>query len=269
MKASGLVRGVRTASSARTTRSARNVTTRKRQREAEGSESTAKKRKTGQVKEEKEQTVVGADGVRRCRWGSTNWESDELYRSYHDNEWGRELRSGDQQMFELLTLEAFQAGLSWRVVLNKRPGFRKAFADFDIERVARFTEADVERLMEDSRIVRNRAKIRAAINNAGCVLELRRDTGQSLCEYLWTFVSHLTDEQRLRPRSRCALGTESEESRTMAAALRARGMKFLGPVTLYAHMQSVGMLNDHHPDCFVRSAAPCKPLVLGTNSKQG
>jgi DNA-3-methyladenine glycosylase I len=181
--------------------------------------------------------VVGDDGVARCAWAANDTE----YRRYHDEEWGRPLRN-EQRLFEKLCLEGFQAGLSWITILRRRPAFRAAFAGFDIHAVAAFTEADVERLLTDERIIRHRGKITATIDNARTTLAL----GESLTELIWSFapaprpapLSDLADVPAITP-----------ESTALSTALRARGYRFVGPTTMYALMQSSGLVNDHVLGC--------------------
>jgi DNA-3-methyladenine glycosylase I len=179
----------------------------------------------------------------RCGWAI---ESDPLYLAYHDEEWGVPSRD-DRHLFELLVLEGAQAGLSWSTILHKREGYRRAFAAFDAERVAQFGERDVERLLGDAGIVRNRLKIASAIDNARAVLAVREDHG-SLADYLWEFVGGEPIVGRFS-----ALGeipAETGESRTMSKDLKRRGFRFVGPTICYAFMQAVGMVNDHVTGCF-------------------
>jgi DNA-3-methyladenine glycosylase I len=184
--------------------------------------------------------VAGADGRLRCPWAMSAPE----YVDYHDQEWGRPLTS-DQAMFERLTLEAFQSGLSWLVILRKRDGFRKAFDDFDLAAVAAYGDADVERLLADAGIVRNRAKIEAAIGNARASLAL--DGG------LLKYVSKAAPRGRRKPpRGAADVPAESPESQALAKDLRKRGFRFIGPTTLYALFQATGLVNDHLADCWVR-----------------
>jgi DNA-3-methyladenine glycosylase I len=185
--------------------------------------------------------VVGDDGVSRCWWG----DSPADYRPYHDREWGMPV-ADDVRLFEKLSLEGFQAGLSWLTILRKREGFRRAFAGFDFERVARFDERDVARLLGDAGIVRHRGKIEAVIGNARRAVELADEAG-SLGAYLWRF----EPEPRaapLGPVELRALST-SAESRALAADLRRRGWRFVGPTTVYAFMQAMGLVNDHLAGC--------------------
>ncbi|WP_072805500.1 DNA-3-methyladenine glycosylase I [Rhodococcoides yunnanense] len=186
--------------------------------------------------------IPGPDGKLRCPWGAGD---DELYRSYHDTEWGRELHGRDA-LYERLCLEAFQSGLSWITILRKRESFRSAFAGFDPEKVARFDDADVERLMAEKSIVRNRAKIVAAIANARVVLEMAPD----LDSVLWSFAPP-PRAQRLRDISEVPATTA--ESIAMAKELKRRGIKFFGPTTAYALMQATGMVDDHLSGCLVEA----------------
>ncbi|RDI68571.1 DNA-3-methyladenine glycosylase I [Nocardia pseudobrasiliensis] len=178
------------------------------------------------------------DGKVRCGWG----ESSQLYRDYHDQEWGRPLH-GEDALFERMCLEAFQSGLSWITILRKRPAFRAAFDGFVIERVAAFTDADVERLMADSGIVRNRAKIESSIGNARVAADLDRP----LDELLWSFAP----PTRPRPRTLADVPAVTPESIALAKELKRRGFRFVGPTTAYALMQATGMVDDHLADCWV------------------
>lgn len=180
--------------------------------------------------------VVGADGLARCGWGA----EPEIYRDYHDREWGRELR-GDDALFERVCLEAFQSGLSWLTILRKRESFRKAFKGFVISEVAAFTEDDVERLLADADIVRNRAKITAAIDNARVAAEL------DLSELLWSFAP----APKPRPHRFDEVPAITPESKALAKDLKRRGFRFVGPTTAYALMQATGMVDDHLADCHV------------------
>ena len=180
--------------------------------------------------------MVGDDGLARCWWGASSPE----YVAYHDEEWGKPVRD-DRALYEKLCLEAFQSGLSWITILRKREGFRAAFAAFDPETVAGFGEQDVERLMADVNIVRNRAKIEAAIANARATLDV------DLTELLWSFAP----EPRPRPRTRADVPALTPESTAMAKALKKRGFKFVGPTTAYALMQACGLVDDHIHGCCV------------------
>ena len=179
----------------------------------------------------------------RCPWPVSG---DALYLKYHDEEWGVPVFD-DRLIFEFLVLEAFQAGLSWRTVLYKRENFRKAFAGFDFKKVAQFTKRDRARLLKDAGIIRNRLKIEAAIVNARCFLEVRREFG-SFSQYMWSWVKHKPLVHKFR---RLKDYTPFiDEAAAWAKDLKERGFKFLGPTVIYAHMQAVGMVNDHTVDCF-------------------
>lgn len=184
------------------------------------------------------------DGLSRCKWPG----NDELYIEYHDTEWGVPLK-GDQEMFERICLEGFQAGLSWITILKRREGFRKAFKNFDVKKVSKFTDTDVERLMNDEGIIRNRAKIISTIKNANLVLEMT-NRGESLSELLWQFAPPAN--KRTTSAKNFEWLAVSAESEAISKALRARGFGFVGPTTMYALMQSIGMINDHAPGCFRR-----------------
>ncbi|MDT5064002.1 MAG: DNA-3-methyladenine glycosylase [Mycobacterium sp.] len=191
--------------------------------------------------------AVEGDGRIRCSWadftGTRSAAPDSvMYRDYHDYEWGRQLR-GARELFERMTLEAFQSGLSWLIILRKRENFRRAFNEFDAELVARFTERDVERLMADTGIVRNGAKIEATIANARAVADLDVD----LSELLWSFAP----PPRPRPVDASGVPAVTPESTAMARELKRRGFKFVGPTTAYALMQATGMVDDHLASCWV------------------
>jgi DNA-3-methyladenine glycosylase I len=181
--------------------------------------------------------VVGADGRKRCRWAGSAPE----YVAYHDDEWGRAVRD-DDALYERLTLEAFQSGLSWLTILRKRPAFRAAFDGFVIEKVAGFGEADIDRLLADAGIVRNRAKIEAALANARAAAGLP----DGLAALLWSFAP---TGRRARPKSLAEVPSASPESTAMAKDLKRRGFRFVGPTTAYALMQATGMVNDHLAGC--------------------
>lgn len=187
--------------------------------------------------------VVGADGKARCGWGL----SDPLYLAYHDDEWGRPVR-GDRALYERLTLEAFQSGLSWLTILRKRESFRAAFAGFEPAAVAAFGDADRTRLLADSGIVRNRAKVDAAIANARAVVALHG----GLTDLIW---SHRPDTHAV-PVNPVDVPARTPESGRLAAALKRAGLVFVGPTTAYATMQAVGVVNDHLADCWVRGDLP-------------
>ncbi|MGA3252746.1 MAG: DNA-3-methyladenine glycosylase I [Mycobacterium sp.] len=188
------------------------------------------------------------DGLIRCSWANVrsgaHWE---LYRDYHDQEWGRPLH-GRVALFERMSLEAFQSGLSWLIILRKRENFRRAFSGFDIDKVARYTDADVHRLMVDEGIVRNRAKIEATIANARVAADL--GSSEDLSELLWSFAP----PPRPRPVDGSEIPSASAESKAMARELKRRGFRFVGPTTAYALMQATGMVDDHIRDCWVPPA---------------
>jgi DNA-3-methyladenine glycosylase I len=184
-----------------------------------------------------------ASSKQRCAWAPAD---DPLYVAYHDKEWGVPSRD-DRHLFEMLVLEGAQAGLSWATILRKREGYRRAFADFDAERVARFGPADVERLLGDAGIVRNRLKVESAITNAQRVLEVQEAEG-SLASYLGSFVGGTPIVGMFRELRE--LPAETEESRAMSKDLKRRGFRFVGPTACYAFMQSTGMVNDHVVSCF-------------------
>ena len=183
--------------------------------------------------------LVDDSGVARCWWAA----SSDQYRAYHDEEWGVPVH-GETRLYERLTLEAFQSGLSWLTILRKREGFRAAFGGFDAETVAAFGEADFERLMADSSIVRNRLKIRAAVTNAKAVVRLRDQGG--LDELFWSFAPAV----HCRPRTSADLPATTAESIALAKALKRHGFVFVGPTTLYAAMQACGLVNDHLVGCY-------------------
>jgi DNA-3-methyladenine glycosylase I len=187
------------------------------------------------------------DVIIRCAWVLPD---DPLYVAYHDEEWG--VPSHDERhQFEMLTLEGAQAGLSWRTILGKRDGYRRAFAHFDVKAVANFTGRDVNRLLDDAGIVRNRLKIESAINNARCLLELG-----SFDAYLWDFIGGEPIVGSWR--SVGELPAETAESRALSKDLKSRGFRFVGPTVCYSFMQAVGLVNDHTLDCF-RRATPARP----------
>ena len=191
--------------------------------------------------------VIGEDGIARCWWANSAPE----YRAYHDAEWGFPV-SDDVRLFEKLCLEGFQAGLSWLTILRKRPAFREAFAGFDYAEVARFGEDDVARLLGNAAIIRHRGKIEAAINNAARALELVAQEG-SLASYVWRF-EPAAPPGRL-DRAGLAERTTSTEARALATDLKQRGWRFLGPTTVYAFMQAMGLVNDHLDGCDARARA--------------
>lgn len=181
--------------------------------------------------------------MKRCGWVP---ENDLLYCKYHDEEWGVPIYD-DQKLFEFLTLETFQAGLSWRTVLYKRENFRKAFAGFDVEKVAAFNELDVERLLADAGIIRNKLKIRAAITNAQAFLQVAASHG-SFSRYIWSFVDNKPVVNRWTSLSEIPAKTELSDR--ISKDLKQKGFKFVGSTVVYAHMQATGMVNDHTIDCF-------------------
>lgn len=189
------------------------------------------------------QLIPGPDGRPRCRWSAAAPE----FIAYHDKEWGFPVGE-DRRLFEKLCLESFQSGLSWRTILAKRENFRAAFAGFDFEKVARFTDADVERLLGDAGIVRHRGKIEAVINNAQRACELVSREG-SLGAYLWRFEPSI--DERGEPQT----VSTSPASIRLSKALKAQGWKFVGPTTVFAFMQAMGLLNDHAQGCAIRGEA--------------
>ena len=189
-------------------------------------------------------SIVGDDGRRRCAWAYGSPE----YIAYHDGEWGRRV-VGDDAVYERLVLEAFQSGLSWITILRKREAFRSAFANFSIEAVAAYSEADVERLLLDAGIIRNRAKIEASIANARAALELP----DGLSDLVWSFAP---TGRRAAPRTMADVPAVTPASTAMAKELKRRGFRFVGPTTAYAHMQATGMVNDHLHDCLARRLCP-------------
>ena len=181
--------------------------------------------------------------VARCPWPTVD---DPLYLKYHDEEWGVPVHN-DCKIYEFLVLEAFQAGLSWRTVLYKRKAFRKAFAGFDVRGVARFGAREILRLLNNAAIIRNRQKILAAINNANRFLEVQQEWG-TFATYMWSWVGHQPLIHRFRTLKDCPPYTD--DAVVWAKDLKRRGFSFLGPTVVYAHMQAVGMVNDHTMNCF-------------------
>jgi DNA-3-methyladenine glycosylase I len=184
----------------------------------------------------------GPDGALRCRWAVATPD----YVAYHDEEWGRAVR-GDDALYERITLEAFQSGLSWLTILRKREGFRRAFAGFSIDAVAEFGDDDVGRLMGDAGIVRNRAKIDAALANARAARALRED-GRSLTDVMWSFAP----PSRAAPRTLADVPAITPESTALAKELKRSGFRFVGPTTAYAAMQACGLVDDHLEGCVAR-----------------
>lgn len=186
-------------------------------------------------------TFEGPDGQPRCSWCAATPD----YIQYHDNEWGFPV-ADDIRLFEKISLEGFQAGLSWLTILNKRESFRNAFAGFDFNKVAMFTEADVGRLLEDAGIVRHRGKIEAVINNAACALEMVKQEG-SLARFFWQYETPLPENPQTV--------STTPESVALSKELKKRGWKFVGPTTVYAFMQAMGLVNDHSEGCHVKVQA--------------
>jgi len=190
--------------------------------------------------------LVGADGLARCGWGGSTPD----YLPYHDLEWGQPVH-GDDALFERMTLEAFQSGLSWITILRKRPAFRAAFAGFSIPAVAAFSAADAARLMADAGIVRNRMKVDAALHNA----RVAADLPDGLAALLWSYAP----APRARPATRADVPATTPESIALAKGLKRHGFKFVGPTTAYALMQATGMVDDHLEGCFVPRTPPRAP----------
>jgi len=185
--------------------------------------------------------VTGDDGKARCRWGST----DERYRDYHDTEWGRPV-SDERGLYEKLCLECLQSGLSWALILRKRDEIRAAFAGFDPDAVAAFGRRELEALLQDPRVIRNRRKLEAIVHNAEATVAMRDDN--PLPELVWSFRS----SARRAPRTYAGMPALTEESKQLAKELKRRGFAFVGPTTVYSTMQAVGLVNDHLAGCFVR-----------------
>jgi DNA-3-methyladenine glycosylase I len=180
--------------------------------------------------------------IKRCSWA----ESSDLMRAYHDEEWGVPVHD-DQKLFEFMVLDAFQAGLSWATILNKRENFRKAFAEFDPVKVSQFTEDDIQRLMQDAGIIRNQGKIRATVGNAAQFLRLQQEHG-SFDKYIWQFTGGKTMHGRRKTMSE--VPAKTAESDAMSKALIKEGFKFVGSTICYAFMQAAGMMHDHVEECF-------------------
>lgn len=187
-------------------------------------------------------TAPGPDGEPRCHWCL----STPQYLHYHDTEWGLPV-DDDFRLFEKLSLEGFQSGLSWRTILAKRENFRRAFLDFDYNKIARFGEREIEQRLQDAGIVRHRGKIEAVIGNAQLLVESARQEGWSLAGFVWQFQPQSQEVQASHPAS------TSAESISLSKALKKRGWKFVGPTTIYAFMQAMGLVNDHSEGCVVRS----------------
>ena len=183
--------------------------------------------------------------VVRCAW----CEKDDLYRSYHDEEWGKPIYD-DETIFEFLILESFQAGLSWYTILAKRENFRAAFDQFDYKKIAQYSEEKVEELIQNAGIIRNRLKILATINNAQKFMEVQKEFG-SFSKYIWGFVNH--EPIVNRPKTLKEVPATTEISDALAKDLKKRGFKFMGSTVVYAHMQATGMVNDHVEDCWIKT----------------
>jgi DNA-3-methyladenine glycosylase I len=190
--------------------------------------------------------MTGEDGRARCWWCAGTPE----YRAYHDEEWGRPVFD-DRLLFEKICLEGFQSGLSWLTILRKRENFRRAFTDFDVDKVARFRPARVEALLLDAGIVRHRGKIESVVNNARRARELRAESG-SLTDFVWSFQPHAADRPARLTRGVLAGMTASLESTALSRELKRRGWTYVGPTTLYAFLQAMGLVNDHVEGCFRR-----------------
>jgi DNA-3-methyladenine glycosylase I len=184
------------------------------------------------------------DGLTRCKWPG----QDSLYIDYHDTEWGVPV-FGDNEMFERITLEGFQAGLSWITILKRREGFRKAFKNFEVKKVSKMTDQEVEKLMLDEGIIRNRAKIISTINNANLVIDLQKQ-GESISDIVWEFAP--PKSKRTSPASAFEWRATSAESDALSKHLKKLGFSFVGSTTMYALMQATGFVNDHAPGCFRR-----------------
>jgi len=183
--------------------------------------------------------------VVRCAW----CEKDDLYRNYHDKEWGKPIYD-DETIFEFLILESFQAGLSWYTILSKRENFRAAFDDFDYQKIAQYSDEKVEELIQNAGIIRNRLKILATINNAQKFMEVQKEFG-SFSKYIWGFVNHQPIINR--PKTLKEVPATTEISDALAKDLKKRGFKFMGSTVVYAHMQATGMVNDHVEDCWIKT----------------
>jgi DNA-3-methyladenine glycosylase I len=188
---------------------------------------------------------------KRCGWSD---RADELMIAYHDTEWGVPAHD-DRKQFEFLTLESAQAGLSWATVLRNRENYRRAFAQFDPEKVARFSVKKIEKLLTDPGIIRNRLKVTAAVTNARCFLEVQEEFG-TFDDYIWRFVDGRPKQNRIKRMT--DMPATSQESDALSKDLKARGFKFVGSTIVYAHMQAIGMVNDHLVDCFRRKTCARK-----------
>lgn len=194
-----------------------------------------------------QETVI--DPIPRCFWV----DGSQIYRDYHDSEWGFPV-ADDRRLFEKICLEGFQSGLSWITILKKRENFRAGFANFELEKVTRFGDKDLERLLADAGIVRHRGKIEAAINNARCAAKLL-ESEKSLAAYFWKFEPGAKSRPKRITRESLRTMTQCPESVALSKDLKQRGWKFVGPTTMYAFMQAMGLVNDHEEGCHVRQAA--------------
>lgn len=185
------------------------------------------------------------ENINRCAW----CEKDDLYRDYHDNEWGKPVYE-DDLLFEFLILETFQAGLSWYTVLTKRENFRKAFDNFDYKKIAKYNESKVEELLQNEGIIRNKLKVKATISNAIAFMEVQKEFG-SFSKYIWNFVDGKPIDNK--PKTLKDVPATTPLSDAVSKDLKKRGFKFVGSTVMYAHMQATGMVNDHVEDCFVRN----------------
>jgi len=182
--------------------------------------------------------------INRCSW----CEKDDLYRKYHDEEWGKPVFD-DQKLFEFLILETFQAGVSWHLIIKKRENFRKALLDYDYQQIAHFSEFEVQELMKDAGIIRNTLKIKSAINNAKAFIKIQEEFG-SFSDFIWKYVDGKPIDNQFTSLSEIPAYTPLAEK--ISKDLKKRGFKFIGPTTMYAHMQATGMVNDHINDCWTR-----------------
>lgn len=192
----------------------------------------------------------------RCFWV----DDSDIYRTYHDHEWGFPV-TDDIRLFEKICLEGFQAGLSWITILKKRENFRAGFAGFDFHKVARFDESDVERLLQDAGIIRHRGKIEAAINNAHRAIEMEQEFG-SLRAYFWGYENDVSARPKVQDEAYMRTLTTSPEAIAMSKDLKKRGWKFVGPTTMYAFMQAMGLVNDHQTDCHARGKVDAARAAL-------
>lgn len=193
--------------------------------------------------------IIGADGKARCAWHG----GLDDYARYHDDEWGHPI-ADDKRLFEKICLEGFQSGLSWLTILRKRENFRAAFANFDFEKIARFTEKDVERFLQDAGIVRHGGKIRSTINNAQRACDLVDECG-SLSGFIWAYEADGKDRPKTYDWDNLRIITQTPQSKALSKDLKKRGWSFVGPTTMYAFMQSMGLVNDHIEGCW------CRPII--------